>query len=229
MASIPKASWMGFLGNSFAMKTLSGHQAKACFIGLCFDTISTALTGCAGQATNMAGFVAQGSYTSLALNTQNLQFTELPDAGGNYRIDAPDIVSISTFFGDAFRYGLDIGINATPAGVVGYRTKSLSGIGWIGGLGALETVNSYGSWLAGFLSSLETMNLFVSIGQNQVSEIKNSTLDEQVGIKSYPELGVGGVAEFPRCSLGLRLGEDLLDRVLSAYLTLSIHLGWTLL
>jgi hypothetical protein len=194
------------------------------------------LFGCAGQAPSMAGFVAQGSYTSYALSGHYPQFnTESTDAGGSYRMDAPDVVSISTFFGDSFRYGLEIGMNGTPAAVAGYRTKSLAGFGWvggnkfgwIGGLGALETVYHKGSWAADILSNLETVSIYETIGENQVSEIKNSTLTEQVGVKSYPELGIGGVAEFPRGSLDLRLGEDPLERVLRAYITLSTTLEWT--
>jgi hypothetical protein len=126
-------------------------------------------------------------------------------------------------------------MNGTPAAVAGYRTKSLSGFGWIGGnrfgciggLGALETVYHKGSLSAGVLSKLETVSIYESIGENQVSEIRN--LFEAVGVKSYPELGVGGVAELsrPRGSVELRLGEDPLHWVLRFHFVLSFYLGWT--
>ena len=215
------------------MRAFWRHPAKACFIGLGVAGFGVVLTGCAGQTPNMAGFVARGSYTSLAWNTQNVQYTESTDAGGSYRIDAPDLVSISTFFGDSFRYGLEVGMNGTPTAMAGYRTKNLSGFGWIGGnrfgciggLGVLETVWHKGPLSAGVLSKLETVSIYESIGENQVSEIRD--LYESVGVKPYPELGVGGVAESSRGSLEFRLGEDPLHWVLRAHLDLSFHLGWT--
>src|ERR1035437_7208818 len=92
LALFPKAGGLGFLGKAFAVNQLKWPLSKACFVRLCLAGISIALTGCAGQAPNMTGFVAQGSYTSLALGNQSMKLTESADAGGNYRVDSPDVV-----------------------------------------------------------------------------------------------------------------------------------------